>query len=272
MQETYFKIDDEYMFIRHNNIMPGKKSLLFVHGLGDSGLSFEDVFRYDRFNDFNIVVPDLIGYGRSSQCSKDNGYSFDSHLARFKKLIEEKELNDLIIIGHSMGGDLTTLMCQSDEDDMIKKYVNIEGDVTQHDLFISGDAVKAHENNRFEEWFENDFMNKKIYEDYGEFRSARKYYASLSFCRHDAFLENSIELLKRNNSLTGKYKSEIGRIYCSLSIPRVFCYGTLSLSKETLSFLKENNMQVKAFEDTGHSPMVDKADEFYAFLHDYISS
>jgi hypothetical protein len=37
---------------------------------------------------------------------------------------------DLIIIGHSMGGDIATLLCASDKRNMIVKFVNIEGGLT----------------------------------------------------------------------------------------------------------------------------------------------
>ncbi|MCP4703823.1 MAG: hypothetical protein GY865_04360, partial [candidate division Zixibacteria bacterium] len=50
MNESYLKIGDEYLYYRFNDIKPNRQSILFVHGLGDSGLSFEDVFRDKRFS------------------------------------------------------------------------------------------------------------------------------------------------------------------------------------------------------------------------------
>ncbi|MCP4581795.1 MAG: alpha/beta hydrolase [candidate division Zixibacteria bacterium] len=270
MDERYLKLDNELMYIRHNGIKPGRRSLLFVHGLGDSGLSFEDVFKYGQLDSFNIIVPDLIGYGKSSQASSENGYCYEAHLQRLWRLINEYRLDNIILLGHSMGGDLTTLLCQADTDGLIKKYINIEGDVTQFDLFLSGKAIEADREGVFEKWFFNDLMRDKIFFSSQRIRSLRLYYAGLNFCRPEAFLANAKELVARNSSLAGPYKSEIGEIYCSLSNPRVFCYGTKSLSNETLAFLKENNMEVQAFEGAGHSPMVDKSEEFYEFLYNYL--
>lgn len=270
MKDAYLRIKDEYLYFRHNGIRSGRKTLLFVHGMGDSGLSFKDVFKDRRFADLNLIVPDLIGYGRSSATEKKERYRYSYHVDRLWKLVDDRGLDEIILIGHSMGGDLTTLMCESDTRGIISKYVNIEGDITQFDLTISSAAVRAHKEGRFDKWFEDGLKKKLIFDSMGHLRSGRIYFASLSFCRPEALLENAIELVKRNTSLSGKYKSEIGQLYCSLSVPRVFCYGTDSLTDETLAYLKENEMRVKAFEGVGHCPMTDSVAEFYSFLYDFI--
>jgi pimeloyl-ACP methyl ester carboxylesterase len=268
VNESYLKINGEYLFYRHNEIDINRPSLLFVHGLGDSSLSFEDAFKHPGLSsNYNIIVPDLIGYGRSSGAADLEHYRFDAHIQRLWALVKHLKLKQIILIGHSMGGDITTLMCESDSKSLIKKYISIEGDVTQHELFVSGKAVEADRQGNFKEWFYDDFMYKTIFKTYGRSRSSRLYFASLNFCRLDAFLENASELVERNTKLDGRFKSEIGEIYCSLHVPRIFCYGTLSCSKETLEFLAKNKMEVKAFEGAGHSPMIDKSDEFYDFLH-----
>ena len=265
--ESYLSIKKDIMFFRHNEIKSNRKSLLFIHGLGASGLSFIEIFDYNKFDKFNIIVPDLIGYGRSSG-SID--YSFDSHVERLQYLISEKKLTNITLIGHSMGGDLTTLLCQSDKSNKIEKYINIEGDITEFDQFLSAKAVEADKKYNFDNWFKNVLPNSIIFKGLENSNSSQKYYASLKFCRPEAYRKNSIELLARNNCLTGKYKSEIGQIYKSLQIPKVFCYGDESLSKETILFLKENHLKFTEFKNTGHSPMSDKPDEFYDFLYNYI--
>jgi pimeloyl-ACP methyl ester carboxylesterase len=270
MNESYLEIGDELLYVRHNGIEPGRKSLLLVHGLGDSGLSFEDVFAYEQFDNTNIIVPDLVGYGRSSRSAKKSGYCYDAHVDRLWELIRRYDLEDVTLVGHSMGGDITTLMCQSDTRGIISEYLNIEGDVTQFDPSMSKAAVKAAGENRFNIWFTDDFRERFVFRTLGKHRSGRLYYASLGFCRPEAFLENSKELVRRNSSLLGEYKSEIGEKYCSIEIPKLFCYGTRSIPKGTLAFLRDRNLNCRAFEGIGHCPMTDAADEFYAVLWDFI--
>ncbi len=271
MKETIFKDGSEFNYIRHNEIMPGRSTLLFLHGLGESGQCFQEVFEDGRFNNCNIIVPDLIGYGKSSE-SENGDYGFETNIEKLWKIIEYFKIHDLIVIGHSMGSDIATLLCAADKNKKIVKFVNIEGDITQYDLFISQEAVKAEKADNFTRWFHDEFMTAKVLEDWGQkYLSCKRYHFSLRDCQPEAFLANVRELCQRNTALPGKYKSETGRIYCSLTIPKVFCYGTDSICSETIGFLKENKLRYQAFDDAFHWLMIDKAKEFYSFLYEFVS-
>lgn len=270
MNESYLEIGNEQLYVRHNEIEPGRRSLLLVHGLGDSGLSFEDVFTYEQFDDVNIIVPDLVGCGKSSCSTKNNGYCYEAHVDRLWGLIRRYDLEDMTLVGHSMGGDITTLMCKADRRGIISKFLNIEGDITQFDPSMSKAAVKAAGEDRFDSWFTDDFRERFVFRTLGKNRSGRLYYASLRFCRPEAFLENSKELVRKNSSLPGEYKSEIGEAYCSITVPKLYCYGTRSIPKGTLAFLRDRKLSSRAFDGIGHCPMTDAADEFYAVLWDFI--
>lgn len=270
MHESILQFEGEFNYVRNNKLLPGRITLLFIHGLGDSGLAFQEVFEDKRLG-VNIIVPDMTGYGRSSE-SANGDYGFDSYIDRIWNIIERMGGNDLIAIGHSMGGDIATLLCASDQKNIIKKFVNIEGNLTQFDLFISSSAVSAERDGNFEDWFNEEFIKSKVLGDWAQrYDSCKRYYESLCNCRPDAFLANARELYERNTALPGKYKSEIGQIYCSLSIPKMFCYGTESISSGTVNFVKENNLEHKALEGAFHWAMIDKAVEFYPFLYNYIS-
>lgn len=271
MFETIFKEGNESNYIRHNMIMPGRMTLLFLHGLGESGQCFQEVFGDRRFDNCNIVVPDLIGYGKSSE-SADGNYSFETHIEKLWKIIEYFNIFNLIVIGHSMGGDIATLLCVSDKKNKIVKFINIEGNITQYDLFISQEAVKAGEAGNFTHWFHDEFMVAKVLEDWGQkYPSCKRYHSSLHDCRPEAFMANALELCQRNTALPGRYKSETGRIYCLLSIPKIFCYGTKSVSTGTSDFLKENELEYKSFINAFHWLMIDKEKEFYSFLYEFVS-
>jgi pimeloyl-ACP methyl ester carboxylesterase len=285
MKESYIKLKtNEYMFLRHNDLKKGRKTLLLVHGLGESGLCFREVFENEKFNRFNLLVPDMLGYGRSSQALTAD-YSFSAQVERLWELIRDVQVKmkvpveELIVIGHSLGGDLTTLFCKEYMDKIvIKKYINIEGDITPYELFFSGQAVEAFEKlgeEGFETWLREEFMNSVYYkyaDQLGE--SCQRYYASLSFCRPDAFRKNARELCERNRESNGKKgRSEIGETYLEISkkLDTIFCYGTESLNSDTICFLKEHKkLKTLAFEGSGHWVMIDRKDEFYDFLYDYI--
>jgi pimeloyl-ACP methyl ester carboxylesterase len=275
MLESIFQLEGmkEYMFLRHNEINLGKTTLLFVHGLGESGLCFKEVFQYEQFGEFNVMVPDLVGYGRSSKAS-DGNYSFDVQVNRLQRLMTDKLYGDIIVIGHSLGGDLGTLLCADDQDGRIKAFVNVEGDLTQGETFISSQAVDAHEDGDFLRWFDEDFKMWKVLKDWGKrYDSCRRYYASLQFCRTEAFLQNAQELVKENTALEGEFKSKIGETYCDLSIKKIFCYGKKSIKPVslTLKYIKNKNLELKTFSGAFHWVMIDQAEKFYPFLYEFAS-
>ena len=275
MQESVFQLEDmkEYMFHRHNEINHGKTTLLFVHGLGESGFCFKEVFQYERFGEFNVMVPDLVGYGRSSKALDDN-YSFDVQVNRLQQLMTDKLYGDIIVIGHSLGGDLGTMLCADDQDGHIKAFVNVEGDLTQDETFISSQADEANKDKDFIRWFNEDFKKWQVLKEWGKrYDSCRRYYASLQFCRPEAFLQNAQELVKRNTALDGEFKSEIGKMYYDLSIKKIFCYGKESIKPGslTLKFIKNKNLESKKFPGAFHWVMIDQDEKFYPFLYEFAS-
>ena len=271
MHETYLKVNGDCVYIRHNKIRPGRQTVLLMHGLGDCSMAFKEAFSSPLSDGFNLLAPDLIGYGRSSVSSSEN-YGFEFQIGMLWKIIERFRVEDLAVVGHSMGGDIATLMCASDGRGIIKAYVNVEGDITEHDLFISGRVVKAAEQGEFEKWFGEKFLDEIVYEKWGKkLKSSRRYYASLQFCRPEAFLANAREIVSRNTALPGKMRSEIGKTFCSLTLPKVFCYGTRSLPDAVVEFLKENNLAVRVFKDSVHHIMIERTEEFYTFLVHFLN-
>ena len=270
MKETYIPMDGDTIYLRHSQIKPDSPTLLFIHGLGDSGLAFEDVFRREQFHDFNILIPDLAGYGRSSASSD---YSFNNQVRQLWKVIDimqEKSgvpIDNIIVAGHSMGGIHAVMMCDSDDKGRIKKAVLIEGSITQYGSYVSYKVMEIVKRGGFDDWFKNVFIENAIGKNLlKKFPSCAHYYASLHFCRKEAFLQNALKIGKVRLSLEGKWKNLAGEIYRNLTIPRVYCYGKDSMCKETGEFLKEYDLQSKEFNTGCHFVMSDKKDEFYNFL------
>ena len=270
MQESILQVDDGWLFVRHSELNRTRPVLLFVHGLGESGLCFNEVFESRGMREYNLVVPDLIGYGRSSRAG-NRDYSMNSQVLRLWRLMDVLGIGPFSIVGHSLGGDIATLMASSDPRQRIKGFVNIEGDLTPHDIFFSNKVVTAAKGGNFERWFHTDFKEELVLKGWGgKWLSCRRYYASLQFARPEAFLANAKEIYERNQALPGRRECITGLTYAGLKIPRVFCWGSESLAKGTLEFLESASLQHRKFEPAFHWPMIDQADHFYSFLSDFI--
>jgi pimeloyl-ACP methyl ester carboxylesterase len=272
MNETVIYLDDGWIFVRHEGLYEDRSVILFIHGLGESGLCFNEAFDSPELKKYALIVPDLLGYGRSS-FAYDGDYNRVSQTRRLWKLLDNLGIGSFSVIGHSMGGDLATFMASSDSAGRIKGLVNIEGNLTPHDIFFSNKVVSAAERGDFPRWFSLDFNEELVLKKWGNlWASCRRYYASLQFCRPEAFLANAMEIFQKNQPLPGRKECLTGITYAGLKIPKVFCWGSESLAEGTLEFLESASLKHRKFEPAFHWPMIDQSQEFYAFVSGFLGS
>jgi len=270
MQERFVETEDGWLFVRHSELSRLGPVLLFVHGLGESGLSFKEAFESGDMSGYGIVVPDMMGYGRSSSAGGGD-YSMASQIQRLWRLVDFLHIDSFYLVGHSMGGDIGTFMASSDTRQRIRGLVNIEGDLTPHDIFFSNRVVAAAEEGNFSEWFEKEFKEEIVLKGWGSrWSSCRRYYASLHFARPEAFLANAREIHEKNQALPGRRECLTGFTYGALKIPKIFCWGSESLAEGTRDFLESASLENRKFEPAFHWPMIDRAEAFYAYLSDFL--
>ena len=83
---------------------PNGRAIVLLHGKNFYGGYFEPVIR-DLLNaGYRVVVPDQIGFGKSSK--PNIRYSFDLLAAHTAKLLDHLKVDKAAILGHSMGGML----------------------------------------------------------------------------------------------------------------------------------------------------------------------
>lgn len=78
-----------------------KPPLVLLHGLMGNSACWTPVARALEA-DFDVVMPDARGHGRSS--APLQGYRYDDHASDVVGLIRELELATPVLLGHSMGG------------------------------------------------------------------------------------------------------------------------------------------------------------------------
>lgn len=270
--ERFVHVGNEHLFTRHSDIRSNRPSLLFIHGLGESGLCFGEAFSCGLFPDYNLIVPDLTGYGRSSR-AVNGDYSFAAQIGRLKELISILDVGRVTLIGHSLGGILGTLWAGWDR--AIKRLVNVEGNLTAADATFSKRAASAFEElrgefGRWRAWFLSEFTQHPVNDQLGGRTSIKRYYRSLLFSRPEPFLANSLEIMDRTRT-DQEGVSEIARVYNSLEIPKIYFWGAESLSDNTKAYLEREGLLNRGFPGAGHWPMIDVSDEFYQALADFLA-
>lgn len=80
----------------------GKRKLLLVHGWAISGNIWKSLVDLWPAGEGELLIPDLRGTGFSAKPRE--GYTLDDYVADILALIDELKLEDLTLVGHSMGG------------------------------------------------------------------------------------------------------------------------------------------------------------------------
>ncbi len=254
----------------HTEIDLQKPTLLCIHGLGDSGQVFQEAFQAAELQAYNIIVPDLLGYGESSRESSrasDNDYCFQKQIIRLYQLLDSLGIINFNLIGHSMGGDIGTLMCANDCQGRIQAFANIEGDLTEGDRFITNRVLAAEKAGAFECWFRHCYAEEIVpamLENYPDTR--KRYQASLRLCQVIAFLQNAKEIYALNEDQPPHKHGIIASIFDSLQTRKKFYWANKSLNEQSRNYLERKSYShTPPFEGKSHWIMLDQR-EFYKVL------
>ena len=84
---------------------PNGRTVVMFHGMNFGGFYFEGPINVIRKLGYRVIVPDQIGFGRSSKPIIP--YNFNDMAANSRKILESRGIQKATIMGHSMGGMLS---------------------------------------------------------------------------------------------------------------------------------------------------------------------
>jgi pimeloyl-ACP methyl ester carboxylesterase len=90
---------------------PNGRTVVLFHGMNFGGFYFAGPIEVLRKEGFRVVVPDQIGFGRSSKPIIP--YNFHDMALNTRRLLESLRIAKVTIIGHSMGGMLAARFAAS---------------------------------------------------------------------------------------------------------------------------------------------------------------
>lgn len=80
-----------------------KDVVVLLHGKNFSGFYWRDIAKDLVKKNYRVIIPDQIGFGKSSKPSYYQ-YNFAQLSLNTKKLLEHLNVNNFYLVGHSMGG------------------------------------------------------------------------------------------------------------------------------------------------------------------------
>jgi len=131
VETSITELDRGWMLVRHTPISKLKRTILCLHGLGDSSLAFSEAFQSSQLERFNVIAPDLLGHGGSSG-APDGDYSFAAQIKGVNRIIDEFQVSEFLLVGHSLGADIATHLTANDLG-RVRGLVNVEGKMTLAD-------------------------------------------------------------------------------------------------------------------------------------------
>lgn len=93
-----------YMYIKGKSDKP---TVLLLHGKNFSGAYWESTANWLKQRGYSVLIPDQIGFGKSTK-PEYYQYSFPQLAHNTMKLADKLNIQNMIVVGHSMGGMLAT--------------------------------------------------------------------------------------------------------------------------------------------------------------------
>lgn len=106
---------------------PGKKVILFLHGLGlnkETGINF---FLSNELSDYGILIPDIIGHGKTYENSELLLYKFEIIALKLIDLLTSLKIENYSLVIHSISSFFTPFLSQLKSPEHI---IFIEGNIT----------------------------------------------------------------------------------------------------------------------------------------------
>ncbi len=97
----------EMVYMDEQGVLPNGKTALLLHGKNFSGAYWETTMRALLADGYRVVVPDQIGFGKSTKPECFH-FSFHALATHTRGLLDDLGISSVSVVGHSMGGMLAT--------------------------------------------------------------------------------------------------------------------------------------------------------------------
>ena len=245
--------------ISYNFREEAEEPILFIHGLGCSKESFKDVWNFAEFENYTILTFDLLGFGDSSK-PKAFSYTMEEHAEICKLIIEKFGLEQIHLVGHSMGGAIGLLLIEKIPSKIVS-FINLEGNLIGEDCTYSREAVRYSledfEGGVFED-FKSGIEDGKDLAASTSPSTRRVFYNWLSKSDAYAFYRSSESLVEWSDS------RKLLKMFVELDIKRCYVFGEMNKNLPVIKML--GDVPKVEISNSGHFMMSDNPEETYQKL------
>lgn len=241
---------------------PRGQALLYLHGLGSTKEDFLGAFDSPLFREYTLLAFDFPGSGKSSYPEGLEVAMLDL-VEITNQLISQMGLNDLTLIGHSMGG-LVGLLYTDTYPEQVRRFINIEGNLAPEDCAVfSRQSVGYPSRGREEEYFKRVVEATACVEQAGYREFARSFgsqvepRAFFGYCRSIVTYSDHRHLLD---------------LFTRLSCPKLFIHGAENSSLTYIPQLRREGVLVASLADSSHFPVTTNPSELFRTIAEFVES
>jgi pimeloyl-ACP methyl ester carboxylesterase len=227
-------------------------TVVYLHGLGCSKNDFLESVNSTELHAYTLVAFDFPGCGNSPY-PNDARFDIDDLVELTHLVVMTLQLDDVIIIGHSMGG-LVALLYAEKYGEHVKGFINVEGNLASEDCFFSREVAQ----HSFDYFSTTSFTELKRHLANSPNRGFQKYAETLeTSASARAFFECCPSLVDYSEH------GSLNQRYIALNIPKLFVYGSENRTLSYLSALKERGCEMTEIPESNHFPGYDNPHAFY---------
>jgi pimeloyl-ACP methyl ester carboxylesterase len=247
------------VFLRTQLYTKSLGHIWFLHGFGESSLSFKEAFFSELVESFSLFVPDLPGFGVSPP--QPERMSLEGATEVVLSLINVLSRNKAaLLVGHSLGSVIATRVAQK-LGEAVKAVFSIEGNLTRSDGYFSAQAADFQQDEVFYQYFID-----LIYKRAANSEAYQRYLASIRFASPDAMMA-----LGRSSARLGESETH-GFGFVSLKCQKIYYWSIESTPEETQDFIAKYNIPNRQYKGAGHWPMIEAPDECYSAISRFFGS
>jgi pimeloyl-ACP methyl ester carboxylesterase len=256
---TYEPMVQEGVFLRTRKNNNSLAHIWFLHGFGESSLSFKEVFFSELVESYSLFVPDLPGFGVSPP--QPERMSLEGATEVILSLINVLSRNKaVLLVGHSLGSVVATQVARK-LGETVKGFFSIEGNLTRSDGYFSAQAAGFQQADAFYRYFLD-----LIYKRAENSEVHQRYLASVRFASPEAMMAWG-----RSSALLGD-SGRHGLEFVSLTCQKTYYWSMESTPKETQDFIVKYNIPNRQYTDAGHWPMIETPDKCYSAINRFFAN
>jgi len=227
---------------------PTHPCLVWIHGLGESSVSWESVVAALPLH--HHILVDLPGYGRSPHPEvADSLVDTAAHLARW--LANQPPA---VLVGHSMGGVLAQLVGEQ-APAAVRGIIDVDGNLTRGDCTFSAAAAAY----SLDDFVDHGFaaLRDSVYADGATRAPLRGYHAAMCFASPHVFHRHACDLVEL--STTDTLAPRLAELACK----KLFVAGVPDgICAASRARLEQTRVPWVGLEPAGHWVYLDQRDAF----------